>query len=94
MAGFTILRVVLSGKGIRIRLDGGDAERVALEGRRKLAAGGWVQHVLGRARPIGAHSVAIPAAEQRAHRDAQNLARQVPQGDFHAADRGHGYSCL
>ena len=64
VTGLAELWVVLRGEGIGIRRDCGDSIRVVLERGRKLAAGSRVKHVLGRARPIGPHAVAVLAAQQ------------------------------
>ena len=94
VAGFARLGVILLGIVIRVHLDSGDAEKVALEHGRKLAAGGRIEPILGVSRPIGPHSVTILATQQLAHGHAEQLSRQVPESNLHAAGRGHRYSSL
>src|SRR5690349_5842234 len=57
---------------------------------RVFAAGRRVEHILGTARPVRAHTFAVLTTQQLADGGIENFPCEVPEGDLNSTDRGYG----
>ena len=85
------VKVRLSARMWEAELMRGESGGIGFHLLRPFAAGGFVEHVAWSGVIVDADPLPESAAEQRGRRDAEDLARQVPERHFDAAGRAHQF---